>query len=211
MFGKFYESLARGRGIATALDDARTHLDSRNPQKYEVRRGDQRRMLALHDWFLPALFHGGADAPMLANLPSACGRGARAGFGDTGSKTMKHNLRSPHEAGFFGRRRELWDIARWFATAETRRISLTGFGGQGKTELALEAGRWLVRAGRFERAVFVDYSQVQAAGRPRGGRQRDERRPRTIARSMPTPPRRPSAKHRRSSSWTTWKPSQRTR
>src|SRR5262249_39073497 len=64
LFGKFYESLARGRGIATALDDARTFLVN-NPEKYEVRRGDRRQMLELDDWFLPALFHGGADSPLL--------------------------------------------------------------------------------------------------------------------------------------------------
>ncbi|MCP4619975.1 MAG: hypothetical protein GY844_26495, partial [Bradyrhizobium sp.] len=74
----------------------------------------------------------------------------------------KHNLRQPHEAGFFGRRKELWDIACWYASKKTRRISITGFGGQGKTELAIEAGRWLVRTGMFERAVFIDYSRVQA-------------------------------------------------
>lgn len=66
LFGKFYESLARGRGIATALDDARTYL-ANNPEKYEVRRGDRRQMLELDDWFLPALFHGGADSPLLTS------------------------------------------------------------------------------------------------------------------------------------------------
>ena len=74
----------------------------------------------------------------------------------------KSNLRAEQEAGFFGRRRELWDIERWFAVDKTRRISITGFGGQGKTELALEAGRWLMRACMFKAAVFVDYAQVQA-------------------------------------------------
>jgi hypothetical protein len=67
LFGKFYESLARGRGIATALDDARTYL-ANNPEKYEVRRGDRRQMLELDDWFLPALFHGGADSPLLTKV-----------------------------------------------------------------------------------------------------------------------------------------------
>ncbi|NQV28189.1 MAG: tetratricopeptide repeat protein [Rhodopirellula sp.] len=70
-------------------------------------------------------------------------------------------LRPTHEAGFFGRRRELWDIECWFA-GKTERISITGFGGQGKTELALEAGRWLTRTGQFQQAVFVDYSRIQA-------------------------------------------------
>ncbi len=161
LFGKFYESLARGRGIATALDDARTYL-ANNPEKYEVRRGDRRQMLELDDWFLPALFHGGADSPLLTKVAFRSAKDAPdATFAER--KATKHNLRPTHEAGFFGRRHELWDIACWFAAEETRRISITGFGGQGKTELALEAGRWLVRTGRFARAVFVDYSRVQAA------------------------------------------------
>ena len=151
LFGKFYGSLARGRGIATALDDARIFLDlPSNRQKYEVRRGKDRKMLELQDWFVPALFHGGSDSALLTS-----------GDADLTSEDIKHNLRERHEVGFFGRRRELWNIERWFAS-ETRRISIAGFGGQGKTELALEAGRWLLRVGMFQRAVFVDYSRVQA-------------------------------------------------
>jgi tetratricopeptide (TPR) repeat protein len=159
LFGKFYESLARSRGIATALDDARTFL-ANNPQKFEVQRGKHRQKLELDDWFIPALFHGGTDSPLLTG-----GLGFKPAKPPTGKpeaySTAKHNLRPPHEAGFFGRRRELWDIECWFAGQETRRISLTGFGGQGKTELAQEAGRWLLRTGRFQRAVFVDYSKAQ--------------------------------------------------
>ena len=37
LFGKFYESLARGRGIAAAIDNARAWL-ANNPGKYKVRR-----------------------------------------------------------------------------------------------------------------------------------------------------------------------------
>nr|VFK22824.1 MAG: Tetratricopeptide (TPR) repeat [Candidatus Kentron sp. LFY] len=81
---------------------------------------------------------------------------------NSGAKRPKHNLPARQGIGFFGRRQELHDIERWFA-GSTRRISLTGFGGQGKTALALEAGRRLLGAGLFERAVFVDYAQIQAA------------------------------------------------
>lgn len=152
LFGRFYESLARGRGIATALDDARTYL-ANNPEKYEVWRGAKRQMLKLDDWFLPALFHGGSDTALLTSDDD---------FQPPQKATIKKcNFRQSHEAGFFGRSRELWNISYWFRTDETRRISITGFGGQGKTELALEAGRWLVRTGMFKHAVFVDYSQVQ--------------------------------------------------
>jgi len=34
---------------------------------------------------------------------------------------------------------------------------LHGFGGQGKTALGAYAARWLVRTGRFDRAVFVSF------------------------------------------------------
>ncbi len=158
LFGRFYRSLAQGKGIAEALDDARAWL-ANNPEKFEVRRGDRRRMLKLHDWFLPALFHAGADTPLLTgDAETELQTGIQA-------PGPVHNLRPAHESGFFGRRRELWNIERWLAApgaSGTRRLSITGFGGQGKTELAQEAGRWLLRTGLFERAVFVDFSQVQS-------------------------------------------------
>jgi tetratricopeptide (TPR) repeat protein len=149
LFGEFYNSLAKGRGIATSLDDSRAYL-ANNPQKYEVQRGSQRKLLELSDWFVPTLFEAGADSALLTSSES-----------HREPEPAKHNLRKRHEAGFVGRRRELWDIECWFA-GPTRRISITGFGGQGKTELALEAGRWLLRTGMFRQAVFVDYAGVQA-------------------------------------------------
>ncbi len=67
------------------------------------------------------------------------------------------------EAGFWGRARELWWIERAFVVQGTRRITISGFGGQGKTYLAVEAGRWLLRTGLFERICFVDYSRYQGS------------------------------------------------
>ena len=152
LFGRFYASLARGRGIATALDDARAHL-ANDARKFAVRRRGDEQWLELDDWFLPTLYHAGADGALLTPPQAAAGGTPAA---------PRHNLRPAHEAGFFGRRRELWDIETWFA-GPTRRLSITGFGGQGKTELALEAVRWLLRTGQFHRAVFVDYAQAQGA------------------------------------------------
>jgi tetratricopeptide (TPR) repeat protein len=151
LFGKFYQDLARGSDIAAALDNARIYLIN-NPKRYEVQRGLTRQMLELKDWFLPALFSSGNAALLTAKSSAEL----------PPSAAHKSNLHAVQEAGFFGRRRELWDIERWFAVDKTRRISITGFGGQGKTELALEAGRWLMRACMFNAAVFVDYSRVQA-------------------------------------------------
>ena len=72
-----------------------------------------------------------------------------------------HNLPKQPEAGFFGRSRELWKIDRCF-TQNTRRITLSGFGGQGKTSLAIEAGAWLQTTGMFSRVCFVDYANFQS-------------------------------------------------
>jgi len=150
LFGQLYENLGRAKGIGVALDNARRYLFN-HPKKYEVQRGPERIALELFDWFIPALYQPGADGSLLDAAPA----------NDLAQPAPAlTNLPRSSEAGFFGRRRELWDIERWFA-GETRRITITGFGGQGKTALAQEAGSWLVRAGMFKAAVFVDYSRVQ--------------------------------------------------
>lgn len=152
LFGEFYKEMARHKGIGEALDNARRHL-ANHPEKYEVQRGPERVWLRLSDWFLPALYQQGTDGPLLKK--------AESGGQTANGSQQRSNLPKAPEAGFFGRRRYLWHIECWFAD-QTRRITLTGFGGQGKTALALEAGRWLTRTGLFQAAVFVDYSRVQA-------------------------------------------------
>ena len=154
LFGEFYTQLAGHRAIGEALDAARLHLFN-HPEKYEVQRGPARVPLKLYDWFVPSLYQAGADVPLIRE---AKGKKPKASV-EIG--TPPTNVPARPEAGFFGRRRELWDIERWFAD-RTRRITLTGFGGQGKTALAQEAARWLTRTGMFQAAVLVDYSRVQA-------------------------------------------------
>jgi hypothetical protein len=152
LFGEFYKELARHKGIGEALDNARRYL-ANHPEKYEVQRGPDRVPLKLFDWFLPALYQAGSDGPLLTK--------AEAGRQNAGAPSpARTNLPKAPEGGFFGRKRSLWEIERWFA-GQTHRITITGFGGQGKTALAQEAGRWLTRAGLFRAAVFVAYSRVQ--------------------------------------------------
>jgi len=151
LFGEFYRGLTKRQHIGEALDNARRYLQN-HPEKYEVQRGTKRQVLELHDWFLPALYQQGTDGPLLEK-------------GETGKEVAEAGPQPAEfpqgpEEGFFGRRHALWQIERWFDD-RTRRITLTGFGGQGKTVLAQEAGRWLTRTGLFQRAVFVDYSRVQ--------------------------------------------------
>lgn len=153
LFGEFYKELAQHKCIGEALDNARRYL-ANHPEKFEVQRGPERVKLRLYDWFLPALYQPGADGPLLKKLE---GRRKKEEVSQ-----QRSNLPPAPEAGFFGRKRALWEIERWFA-GPTRRITLTGFGGQGKTALAQEAGRWLLRAGLFRAAVFVDYASVQTS------------------------------------------------
>jgi tetratricopeptide (TPR) repeat protein len=152
LFGEFYRHLGRGTGIGIALDAARLKIYN-NPQKYQLLHFNQRRgsasliWLELQDWFVPTLYQAGRDVPLLR---------AQIGRSPTRPRSRSNVPESP-EAGFFGRSRELWSIWRWFA-GPTRRVTLTGLRGQGRTALAQEAARWLIRIGQFQAAVFIDLS-----------------------------------------------------
>lgn len=152
LFGEFYEQLAGGRLVGTSLDNARRALYA-HPERGERRRGTGFTTLRLQDWFLPALYQAGQDSALLtrsATTPAAPPAASPAGSG----------LPELQESGFWGRRRSLWDIERWFVGG-TRRLVVYGFGGEGKTYLAAEAGRWLTRTGLFSQVCFVDYKSFQ--------------------------------------------------
>jgi tetratricopeptide (TPR) repeat protein len=147
----FYRNLAAGRTIGAALDAARAEL------YFHPTRGNRRRAadlipLNLRDWFVPALYQADQDGALLKPA-----RGKLAP-----PSAARDNLRLLQESGFHGRRRELLRIERWFVSG-TRRIVITGFGGQGKTALAEEAGRWLLRTGLFDRVCFVTYAGFQGS------------------------------------------------
>ena len=60
--------------------------------------------------------------------------------------------------GFHGRGSELLRLERLFRDHAV--VVLHGYGGQGKTALAAEAGRWLHRAGRFPGgAAFIPFER----------------------------------------------------
>jgi tetratricopeptide (TPR) repeat protein len=146
--GHFYRELAAGRRIGEALDLARTKLYA-DPRR---QRASGTIDLELQDWFVPALYQAGVDQALLTWSEAKTAPPAPS----------THNLPDVQASGFFGRQRELHDIERWFVGG-TRRIVLTGFGGQGKTALALEAGRWLLRSGLFEHVCFVTYAGFQGS------------------------------------------------
>ncbi|BAY09462.1 CHAT domain-containing protein [Calothrix sp. NIES-2098] len=148
LFAKFYQGLVSGAGMGEALDNARRDLYL-NQQRGERQRGENRVQLKLQDWFLPALYQAAGDTPLLQQQD--------LNNQESGETPKWGNLPDIQEAGFFGRSRELWQIERWFVQG-TRRLTVSGFGGQGKTYLVQEAGRWLHRTGMFEKVCFVDYA-----------------------------------------------------
>ncbi len=154
LFGKFYQQLTRGEGVGEALDNARRDLYL-NRERGKRQRGDKQITLKLHDWFLPALYQAGRDTALLTG-----GVGEEEQFQEISPSHSQTNLPQLQEAGFFGRSRELWQIESWFVQG-TRRITISGFGGQGKTYLAAEAGRWLYRTRMFDKVCFVDYVAFQ--------------------------------------------------
>ena len=159
LFGSFYQNLVLGKGVGESLDNARRQL-LMNPGRGErVRNGSDRIELMLQDWFVPTLYQSGVDRGMVLNrLPNSgdVGSPLAPNSGDAGME----NVFGEPIGGFFGRRRELWEIERAFVGG-ARRVTISGFGGQGKTALAIEVGRWLRRTGMFSAVCFVDYAAFQ--------------------------------------------------
>jgi hypothetical protein len=157
LFGYFYARLGDNLPVGAALDEARQHLYL-HPERGERRRGRNETItLRLRDWFLPSLYQSQADVPLLSRQEQAPTGPTPP---DPEAIETGGQLPVPPEAGFWGRTVELWQIERSFM-AGARRITLTGFGGQGKTELAAETGRWLVRAGMFDKCCFVGFAAFQ--------------------------------------------------
>ena len=149
LFGQFYARLGDHMGVGAALDEARQHLYA-HPERGQRRRGQEVFTLRLYDWFLPALYQSGADIPLLTahaeTLPD--------------KEEDRSRVPEPPESGFWGRSAELWFTERAFVCG-TRRITVTGFGGQGKTALAAECARWFLRSGLFRKCCFVSYFAYQ--------------------------------------------------
>ena len=152
LFSKFYGFLLRGQGVGEALENARRDLYL-NKERGERPRGKDRVVLKVQDWFLPALYQVGNDGALFQVVaPSQPPL-------ESGEKKSS-NLREVQEAGFWGRSRELWAIERAYVRG-TRRGTISGFGGMGKTYLAEEAGRWLLRTGMFARVCFISFADFQ--------------------------------------------------
>ncbi len=147
----FYCKLAEGSLIGAAMlagqqalhDDAvRAHLPG----------GDK---LRLQDWFVPVLFQEQKDPQLVHSVPGAQVKQHLA-------EAWKARLGAtpPEPAhGFVGRDRELLALERLLY--RERYAVLIGQGGAGKTTLATELARWLLRTRRFGRLAFVSFETLR--------------------------------------------------
>jgi tetratricopeptide (TPR) repeat protein len=146
LFKEFYAQLVKGKHTGEAMENARRYL-FRHTERGQRRYGAREFELILHDWFIPALYQNGQDRALLKIVK-------------THDIVETQCIASVRENVFFGRAEELWDLERWLLQG-AKRMTIAGFGGQGKTTLAIELGLWLQKKGWFEKVVLVDYKAFQ--------------------------------------------------
>lgn len=141
----FYRELAEGKRVGAAMIAGQRELYGDANRGKMMGAGE----LHLQDWFVPVLYQEEQDPQLVTKLPPE----------DVQQLEVKKRRLSlgklptppPHE--FIGRSRELLAMERLLHREQYAVIR--GQGGEGKTTLAVELARWLVRVGRFRRAAFV--------------------------------------------------------
>ncbi len=142
----FYTELARGQRVGQAMlaGQRALHSDPSRGQRYGI--GE----LTLADWFVPVLYQEKDDHQLFTATPAPqtkedLGARLRARLGEVPPE--------PAETGFVGRSRDLLALERLLR--QERWAVVRGQGGEGKTALAAELARWLVRSQQVKRAAFV--------------------------------------------------------
>lgn len=161
----FYRELAMGARIGAAM------LAGQQALHADTRRGAIAGAGEFHlqDWFVPVLYQERQDPSLVRQRLSP------AALEDVAVR-RKFNLGDLPDApehSFIGRSRELLALERMLcgeSQDSTRgRVRtqpyavIRGAGGEGKTTLAVELARWLVRTNRFRRAAFVSLEQYSDA------------------------------------------------
>jgi len=149
----FYAELVQGARVGRAM------LAGQQALFDDARRGKilGAGELRLQDWFVPVLYQEEQDPQLITKLPPQQVRQLqqkqrRLSLGDLPELTT-HT--------FQGRSRELLALERLLHREPW--AAVRGTGGQGKTTLAAELARWLVRTARFARAAFVSFERHRDA------------------------------------------------
>jgi tetratricopeptide (TPR) repeat protein len=152
--GAFYHELAQGRRVGSAMIAGQRELH-RNTLRDSLPGAGE---LHLQDWFVPVLYQEEQDPQLVSKLPP---EHVRQLEGQKRRLRLSDDFPKPPAHDFIGRSRELLALER-LLQAETWAV-IRGQGGEGKTTLAAELARWLVRTGRYARAAFVSLEQYTDA------------------------------------------------
>jgi tetratricopeptide (TPR) repeat protein len=155
----FYAELARGARVGTAMLAGQRALVGDTYRGKIMGAGE----LHLQDWFVPVLYQEEQDPQLITQLPSEQARQLQ----QRSRQFSLGALPATPTQGFIGRSRELLALERVLDQTprdQAQRYAVVrGVGGQGKTTLAVELARWLVRTGRFRRAAFVSLEHYSDA------------------------------------------------
>jgi tetratricopeptide (TPR) repeat protein len=162
----FYQALAAGKRVGDAMLAGQRRLKDDTCRGRIFGAGE----LRLDDWFVPVLFQEKDDPQLFKTTPA---KQTQADF-QTALAARLGALPQEPDTGFVGRSRELLALQRLLLPSlvgegsgvkESRYAVVRGQGGEGKTALAAEFARWLVRSQQLHRAAFVSvetHSNVQA-------------------------------------------------
>jgi hypothetical protein len=143
--GAFYRTLSAGARIGDAVLEGQRQLKDDAFRGRVLGAGDAR----IKDWFNPVLYQEKDDLQLVRSTPS---RQTEADI-RAALTTRLGGLPESPQCGFVGRSRGLLELER-LLQRETYAV-IRGPIGAGKTTLAVEFARWMVRSGRFARAAFV--------------------------------------------------------
>ncbi len=142
----FYRALAAGKRVGDAMLAGQVALYG-DVYRFKIMGAGR---LELQDWFVPVLYQEKDDPQLFTRSVGADG----ARLGAQRRQTYFGRLPEPPAHRFVGRSRMLLHLERLLL--QEQYAVIRGSGGLGKTALAVELVRWLVRSGRFGRAVFVN-------------------------------------------------------
>ena len=146
----FYRELAEGKRIGTAMLAGQHALYDDDLRGRVMGAGE----LRLQDWFVPVLYQEENDPQLVTRLLPEQVQILHANR----RRLNLGALPEPPAHSFIGRSRELLALERLLqieTSPEQSYAVVRGQGGEGKTTLAAELARWLVRTNRFRRAAFV--------------------------------------------------------
>jgi tetratricopeptide (TPR) repeat protein len=149
----FYHELAQGKRVGSAMIAGQRALHGDTARGKVMGAGE----LHLQDWFVPVLYQEEQDSQLITKLAPATVQQLQ----EKQRRLRLGALPDPPAHAFQGRSRELLALERLLG--DQSYAVIRGQGGAGKTTLAVELARWLVRSNRFRRAAFVSLEQYSDA------------------------------------------------